>query len=265
MSPSRPPRRLIILSSRTRRILYWVLGVLVLGGVIIGVGALAKPKTNNIALPPVTGESAADKLYREAITAQQSGDATRAIDLLQQAAARGSSQAMQKLEGMNVTPTSEISSPSPKPQVPSSPKPTDLSAGFSDPVADVSKLLPFAVAGYSAGTVESSTLGALLPLEPTNKGPAGVSRVVLTVIDEGSAKGAQSYVDGLSKAYAKDYRKVNVGVVSARFATDGQSLASVAFARGRFAFEAVVTVPNGNPVSVEQIAVDAAKSFPAAK
>lgn len=136
---------------------------------------------------------------------------------------------------------------------------------YSEPVADMGALLPASVAGYTSGVVETSTASAILSLQPTKDGPMGkASLVVLTALDKGSAAAAKEYVTSVDRAYPKDLAAVTIGSASGWFGTDGAHLAAATFARGRFAFEVVATVPRGAPVDLKAVVLQAADSFAAA-
>ena len=137
---------------------------------------------------------------------------------------------------------------------------------FTRPIADLTSLLPIAVAGYTVGNVETSTASAIVPLEPTNAGPLGkVTIVVLTVFDKKSDAAARTYVDQFQRAYSKDLSTITVGTLAGRFGTDGSHLAAIVFSRGRYAFEIVATATRGAPIDLKPIVLQAAQAFGATR
>ena len=55
---------------------------------------------------------------------------------------------------------------------------------------------------------------------------------------------------------------MTVGGVPAYFGTDGTQLASIAFTRGRYAFEVVLTADGASPKTLKALAIKAAEAFP---
>ncbi|HEY3316846.1 MAG TPA: hypothetical protein VGK50_00265 [Coriobacteriia bacterium] len=261
-------RRGRLMSTRTRTILFSVLAVIALTAVIVVVGALTSPKKPDSSLPAVSTDDRGSGLYREAISSLASGDTTRAVTLLKQSAAAGSSQAAKKLvEVQSAAKSQQVSLVAPQPRTPtSSPAtPTNLDAGYTA-AADPAGLLPKSVSGYSAGTIDTSKSSAIMPLQPVTQVLAQkVSRVVLTVFDQGTTAKAQAYVDGISKAYPKNVRSVRVGVVAGKSGDDGQNGACVVFRRGRFVFEVVAATIVSDPSAISSVALDAANAFPASR
>jgi hypothetical protein len=218
---------------------------IVLTGAVVGLAALGIGALTNRAVPStpgVTGVSPGPAIAARA-TATAGSTASQGVS----ASASGTA-----------TPGTDAVTPSRPVLV------TD--ATYMRPVPDMGVLLPVSVAGYSAGVVETSTTSAILSLQPTEEGPMGrASLVVLTALDKGSAAGAAEYVARLDRAYPKDLATVRVGSANSRFGTDGAHLAAVTFARGRFAFEVVVTVPRDAPSHLKDVALQAAESFSAAQ
>jgi hypothetical protein len=131
---------------------------------------------------------------------------------------------------------------------------------------DVGALLPKRVAGYVVGQVETNTVSAIVPLEPTTGGPQGKATVVvLTVLDKKSIAAAQAYVESFQRGYPKDLSAVTIGTLSGRFGTDGAHLAAAVFSRGRYAFEVVATVTRGAPLDIRPYVLQAAAAFGATK
>ena len=85
---------------------------------------------------------------------------------------------------------------------------------------------------------------------------------LFTTVDPRRA--AQKFLDGVSKGlYSKDPAVVTVRGVTGYFGTDGTRFATVAFRRGRYVFEVIVT-SSGPPADAKALAEKAAAAFPAA-
>jgi hypothetical protein len=227
--------------------------------VIVVVGALttAKPSGPTPGDLPRIVAPAGQQDYNAGLAALAAGDTTQAVALLKRAAAAGNGAARAKLDEIAKAGGTSTTTPSP----PATPTPD----AYGSKVADLASLLPAGVAGYTSQLVETSTASAILPLQPDKTGPiTTVSLVVVTVFDRGTVSSAKAYVAGFPRAYPKDPQTVKVGVQSARFGTDGSHLAAVAFSRGRYAFEVVVTSSKGVPASLKDTVVKVATALPAA-
>jgi hypothetical protein len=223
--------------------------------VIVVVGALTtanrtEPTSGGV---PVVAAPAGQQDYTAGLAALAGGDTTRAVALLKKAAAAGNTSARAKLD--------EISKGGGGGTTPATPTPDT----YGTKVSDLATLLPTGVAGYTSQLVETSTSSAILPLQPDRTGPMNtVSLVVVTVLDKGTVPSALAYMAGFPRAYPKDQQALRVGVQSALFGTYGSHLAAVAFSRGRYAFEVVVTSSKSAPASLTDIAVKVAEALPAA-
>lgn len=250
---SAAPGKRHVLPPRARR----VVRVLAIGGVLavvvlgIGVAASISRSPGGSQQPGQVATVPGESDYRAGLAALASGDTTAAIELLGTAADAGNPAARTKL--------AEVEAATPKP-------PSVIASDtYVAAVADVSVFLPTDVPGYAMAEVETSTASAIVSAEPNTSGPEGVvSRVVFAVYDKRSAARAAGWVSDFPKAYAHDAGAVTVGDVSARFGTDGENLASVAFARGRYAFEVVATTVSGDPKTLRSLVLSAASSFAAA-
>lgn len=131
-------------------------------------------------------------------------------------------------------------------------------------VDDIATLLPAKVDGLSAGSVTKDEFNAVLPFDPVAGGPyAGtMRRVLMSVRYAESAEVAATYRDQVSEVvYSKNPADVTVHGVAGYFGTDGRSLATVSFTRGRFVFEVVVTAA-GNPAALKDATLRIASAFP---
>lgn len=144
-----------------------------------------------------------------------------------------------------------------------SPAPRDDSA-YLAAATDLRALLPEVITEWRRGNPVASDTDATVPFEAAN--PVDITRTLYSVHDLGSPDAAAGFVETTSKsAYSRDSAAVRVGVMDAYFGTDGGRLATVAFSRGRFAFEVVVTVPAGFPASAKDGAIALALEFEATR
>jgi cytoskeletal protein RodZ len=232
------PRR----SSRLGRII--VTGV-VLGLLILGIGALTNTQTPVPAPGPSTPASIAT-------TTQASLPATTSAVVTTNTASDGTTSTASTSDTSTTDPGSSASLP------------VDA---WSEPVANLASLLPKAVAGYKTGIVEKSKTSVIVPLAPTLAGPAAgkATIAVLTVLDKKTDAAAQAYVDEFQRAYPKDLSAVTIGTLTGRFGTDGLHLAAVTFSRGRYAFEIVLTATRGAPLDLKSLTLQVAEAFGATK
>lgn len=158
------------------------------------------------------------------------------------------------------------------------PAPDTGTPGVSDAVTpakylastkDIAAFLPLAVAGWSELDVVTQRRDALVTFEPGAGSPeySSVTRVSVSVHDRKSTAGAETFVEKVSRrVYASDPGSSDLGAVVAYTGTDGSRLATVAFTRGRYAFEVIVTGrPGVEPESVVSVGVMVARLVPAAQ
>lgn len=125
------------------------------------------------------------------------------------------------------------------------------------------KLLPANMDGYSLGSTQIIAPDATVAGEANAAGSTFRS-IIWAVHDRETEAKAQTFLDGVSKGlYAKDQASVNVRGVTGYFGTDGTRFATVAFRRGRYVFEVLVT-SSGPPADAKALAEKAAAAFPAA-
>ncbi|HEY5484687.1 MAG TPA: hypothetical protein VIK31_12930 [Propionibacteriaceae bacterium] len=225
------------------------LGLLILVvGVVVGI--VRSGQTPVPAPSPIVLSGQAD--YQAGLSALASGETTKAADLLAAAAAAGNTAAKAKLAELSKEPTSSVG--------------VDAAGDYTQVVSDLGTLLPTVVPGYSLAQVETSTLSAIVSAEPFDRTVRlTVPRVELSVIDKHTVARASAWVSSLSKAFPKQSAAVAVGDTTGRFGTDGSRLAVVAFSRGRFAYEVVVTVRRGTPEAQRSVALKLAGTFAAAR
>lgn len=141
---------------------------------------------------------------------------------------------------------------------------------FDKPVADILVLLPSSFRTWSRGEALSKDKSAVVTFEPrpTDAEYGRVVRAAVYANDAGgSAAATKMAVDIHKRVYPKNRATVTVGVVKdAKFGTDGKHLAAVSFARGRYAFEIILTSPPGVDLGkLKNLAVEVASSVPASK
>jgi hypothetical protein len=209
--------------------------------------------------------------YDNALSALSNEATSTAIMLLERAvtidptntAARTKLAALKKS-----TPEPKPSTPAPSPTTPTTttPEPPKPDPNKPDPFAgniSLKKLLPSAMDGFSLGSPQIIAPDATLAGEP-NASDTGAINVVWAVHDRGSGSSAQKFLDGVSKGlYPKDPAVVTVRGVTGYFGTDGTRFATVAFRRGRYVFEVLVT-SSGPPADAKALAEKAAAAFPTA-
>lgn len=231
-----------------------------------------------------------DDLYEQAREAAESGETTAAIALLERVLAEDpdheqatalltrlrAEQAAQADSNGGAGGTGETTSPddgstgsggqtgqSPGDETPPGDAPRDDSQ-YLAPANDLRALLPDVITGWRRGTRVADDTDATVPFEPATAGT--ISRVIYSVHDRGSAQRAVEFVENTSKTvFATDGSSVRVGVVDGYFGTDGNRLATIAFARGQFAFEVVAVTPDGVTASVKDALIDLAREFEATR
>ncbi len=219
-----------------------------------------------------------DDEYERARTLAESGDTDGAIALLERISAEDpdherAAALLRQLRAADATDasgdddTGGQSGPGTSPEDPGggpgTDEPRDDSA-YLVAVGDLDALLPQVISGWQRGTAEKTDVDATVPF--TAAPTTAVSRALYAVHDRGSADDAVRFIEDTSKVvYSSDGSTVPVGVVDGYFGTDGGRLATVAFARGRYAFEVVVTVSEGEPASVRDAAIALAREFGATR
>lgn len=226
-----------------------------LAAVIVVAGALTTARRGESPSPAAEATSttapAGSADLAAGLQALAAGDTTAAVDLLTKAAAAGNTQARAKLDEIR------------KPSAPATRAPAPADA-YTRATSDLASLLPTSVAGYTGQQVETSTLSAILPLEPDRAGPVGsVSLAVITVFDKGTPAKAQAFVSSSVRAYPRSGATVRVGMLSGRFGTDGSHLAALTLSRGRYAFEVVLTSAKGAPSGLKDWTIRTARAIPA--
>lgn len=140
----------------------------------------------------------------------------------------------------------------------------DPGTDWNAPVSDLAILMPSYIEGLVGGSPNRDKTDFVLPYDPLPTGPYAdtMLRVLVQVHDRGTAAAAAAFRDEVSKVvYPVDAATVTVDGVSGYFGTDGASLATVSYVRGRFVFEVVITAVE-SPAALRTAAVNIARSFP---
>lgn len=243
--------------SRFPRWAWAAIAIVVLAAVIGGIAALSAPGRRAAVEAPITPITASE-LAAQARAALASGDETGAAELAGRALVLDPNDA----DARAVRDALDDSDEGPAPPATTSPPPADPWLVARAPRS----LLVTSVAGYAFGTVQANSTDAEISGQPTagSAGEGRVQRVQLSVHDRGSAASAAAFADTVSKkVYAHDVTSADVRGAKAYVATDGTLLAAVEFARGRYAFEVVVTSTGEPPAALRELAVELARAFPA--
>ena len=125
----------------------------------------------------------------------------------------------------------------------------------------MTRLLPTAFSGFTFGTPTADKSSGVVVASPSSGG--GISHVQWSVYDRTNASGAAKFITKVSKSlYGRNGSSVKLDGVKGYFGTDGQRLAAVSFARGRYVFEVVLTSSTGSPLTLKAKALQAAATFP---
>jgi len=226
-----------------------------------------KPSTSGqpVASQPVDESTA---LYMQAVAAQKSGDLTRTAELARSAvqADPNNAEAAKLLETVTKqqAAASKPDASTPSTGATGTPKPSPA----TDPVflkvyKPLSVLLPTAAAGYSLGAPTELKGDVTMSGRPTSPN-LPIYAVIWSAHDRKTAAKAKEFVTKTSKvAFPEDSASVTIDGVPGYFGTDGTKFATVSFARGRYAFELLVTSsPGYKPIDTKAAALAVARSFP---
>jgi len=258
-------------ASRTKALWSGAATVAVLAVVLIVLGLFGPLRSRPASTPAPTGEASTtvtgQTLYNQALEAQASGETTRAAELAQAALVADPSNAAAQglLDSLNASSGPGAGTEPSEPSAPSTgTAPGSVSdAAFLKKYDDLASLMPTRPIGFSFDRPvqlgsDMTVSGAVVPREP------GITKVTWTVHDMKSPSGAASFVTKTSKQlFSKNVASVTIHGVRAHFGTDGTRFATVAFVRGRYAFEVLVSVEGMSPKAAKAIATKAATAFPA--
>ncbi|NTU71261.1 MAG: hypothetical protein HGB10_05530 [Coriobacteriia bacterium] len=127
---------------------------------------------------------------------------------------------------------------------------------------DMAVLMPTTFPNFTFGPATQSTDDIAISGSPKfSGGPA--ARIIWSISDYRTAAKAKRSIGRTSKElFPEDARSVTVYSTPAYFGTDGMKFATVAFVRGRYKFEVLVTANGGKPKDLQSMAAQAAKAFP---
>jgi hypothetical protein len=100
-------------------------------------------------------------------------------------------------------------------------------------------------------------------VQATPQFASSASLILWSVRDAKTPSAALKIIKKTSKSlFPHNSASVTVGGTAAYFGTDGTQFATVAFARGRYWFEVLVTANKTAPKNVRDVALRAAQAFP---
>jgi hypothetical protein len=226
----------------------------VVGSVFVSSQRTAQPATIQLTS---TQQSKAD--YDDALFALSKDDTTTAIRLMERAVTldSGNSAAKSALAQLKRLPSGASAS-----SAAASANPAAGAGPFLGAI-DLVTLLPASMEGFKLGPAQVASPDAAMTGAPTAPG-SGATAIVWAAHDRGTAQAAQSVIDGEAKGlYSQDQASVTINGAPGYFGTDGARFATVAFRRGRYTFEVIVTATK-SPAEVKSLAEKAASSFPTA-
>jgi hypothetical protein len=247
-------------SPRVRLVVNGLVTVVILGLVIFGLWAFTAPKnqttTPSIQLSP---SQLSDRAYQDGLAALSKDETGTALAYFQKAL---------DLDPKN-TAAQKALADAKKPSATGGSGGSNSSSSPSNPVAPASawtktlklkSLLPTSFPDYIMGNVETGSKTSADISASAAKPTARVTPIVWTVLDEGSTSKASGFLKSTSKrVYSKDAAQVKVNDVTAYFGTRSP-IGCVAFTRGRYVFEVLIT---STAVAADKnVAVQAAAAFP---
>jgi hypothetical protein len=226
----------------------------VVGSIFVSSQRTVKPTTIQL-----TSAQQSKVDYDDALFALSKDDTATAIRLMERAvsldsgnsAARSALAQLKRLPAVAATSTASASA-----------NPATDTGPFLGTI-DLFTLLPASMEGFKLGPAQVAAPDAAMTGAPTVQG-TGATAIVWAAHDRGTAQAAQSVIDGEAKGlYSQDQASVTVNGAPGYFGTDGARFATVAFRRGRYTFEVIVTATK-SPAEVKSLAEKAAASFPTA-
>ena len=252
-------------------------GIVVLSAAIIfGAYAFAQRTTSDDPGQDLAQVTELDDIYEQARKAAEDGDRDTAITLLERVLADDPSHAradalLSRLNGDNAsgaTQTGDEPGATPD-QQPAAPEDDDAGGvpvvdPWLGPSADMGLFLPEVIDGWQRGLPDVSQDSAGVSFDPSARG--AIRLAVFSVNDRQTEAAAKQFIEDVSKrAYPQDGASVKVGNLDGYFGTNGAIAATVAFARGRYAFEVTVTADNVHPRTVRDAAIGLAQEFEATR
>lgn len=256
---------------RDKRLWWAVASVVVLAAVILVASALSDPSRRPSQVPTPSPAAEAQSLATQADAALSEGETSTALTLAERALDKNPD----NTTALRVVERVERQSQNSGGQASAGGSGESTTSAVSDvgiygkTVSETDDLLPASIEGWITGTVVLQKTESLVTFEPQLKtAPAKTTvRVLIIAHDRGSASKAAAFVSKVDKrVYSKNATNIQVGARQAYFGTDGARLAVVAFARGRYAFEVILTAqPRVKPGTLRDVAIRVASDLPAAK
>ncbi len=244
-------------------------GFTLLLAVVLFAGSLFSRPSSNVPDISIASQEETEDVMSRAARLLESGDATSAVLALRahlvdnpdDAAAREMLQVALEQTPPTVTP------PPSTPSGDDSQDDANSDMGYVDAVASIESLLPSELPGYRAGVPAVSSSDADKSFDPVEiETSRAVRRVLFSVHDRGSVENAQRFLTDVSEVvYPSEGEYLDVGVVRAYWGTDGEREATVAFVRGRYAFELVVGSVREVTPELKNLALSLAAYFEATR
>lgn len=253
-------------STPSNRRRYVVAGISVLGlAIVIAVVAAIGPGRSDtgVTLPNVRFNS--DQTYDQAVKAAQSGDTTAAKVLARKAVSADPSneKARQLVSRLDRSAAPTLTGNSSNNGGGGSHEGTSTSpdTGFTTHISDLTPLLPTAFDGFSLDPVAKTDTDVSVSARAKSAAmPA--SHVVWAIHDMGTPAAAKGFLTHTSRnLYPSHPATVNVDGVQGYFGSDGSRFATVAYVRGRYVFEVLLSATGPDPDALQSLTVSAAQRF----
>lgn len=252
--------------------------VLLSAAIIFGAYAFAQRTDGNEPGRDLPAITEVDDLYEQARKAAEDGDRDTAMELLERVLAEDPTHAranalLRRLsEDADSDPDqADAGGDSGASAGGESPAPDDDDPGTApasdpwlEPTADMGLLLPELIDGWQRALPDVSEDSAGVSFDPARRGE--IRLALFAVHDRENEAAAEQFIEDVSKrAYPEDSASVKVGKMDGYFGTNGTIAATVAFSRGRYAFEVTVTADGVQPRSVREAAIALATEFEATR
>jgi len=238
-------------AQRRRALMRWSITVAVAAVLIIAIGAVGpalfgQHRNTGPASTSVAARDRSEQLLAQANVARAAGDTQTALALARSAVEADPSNAaaselVTQLSSGGATSSQTTTTPggsSPSTSTAATPS-ASPDAGYVQPVADISSLIPTGLAGWSLDPAVADRADVSVSASPVGAG-ADDGRLIWAVHDRQTVAGAALFITKTSKVlYGKHAATVAVHGVSAYYGTDGGRLATVTYTRGRYVFELI--------------------------
>lgn len=254
-------------SAKRGAIISGVVTVLILAAVIVGVAALSSPTESKpeTSLGLAQSGDQAQQYAQQAEAALASGDTTAAVAFATTALKTdpNNTTALRVIRrartsqsgGSSNGDSNDDDEPSGGTQTP------DPDKGFTSRLSKFRGLLPKSFAEYFLGDVTTTKREAQVAATPISAGQEA-NQLIWTVHETDSKAEAQQFITSVSKTlYANDASALTIDGAKAYFGTDGTRFATVAYVRGIYVFEVLITGNGTQPKNLKALAQKAAKAF----